>query len=125
MLSITAYTSNFNLLNLGHFEKILLADKLDITKLGDVVNILEKHNFCKADWEDLGLKLGLYQPTLRTIAKQFSEDINGAFKQCLSLWLKGQDEVAEKGGATWKSLVNAIRKMGNNALADDIENEKQ
>ena len=99
------------------------ADKLDITKLGDVVNILEEHNFCKADWEDLGLKLGLFQPTLRTIAREFSGNVNNAFMQCLSLWLEEQDGVVKNGGATWKSLVNAIRKMGNNALADAIEDK--
>ena len=101
-------------------NKFLLADKLDITKLEDVVNILEEHHFCKAEWEDLGLKLGLFQPTLQTIKAEFVGNVNGAFRQCLSLWLKGQDAVAEKGGATWKSLVNAIRKMGNKALADAI-----
>ena len=104
-------------------NKFLLADKLDITKLGDVVNILEKHKFCKAEWEDLGLKLGLYHPTLQTIKAEFSGNVNGAFTQCLLLWLKGQDDVAKNGGATWKSLVNAIRKMGNNALADAIEDK--
>ena len=100
------------------------ADKLDITKLQDVVNILEEHNFCKAEWEDLGLKLGLYQPTLRTIAREFSGNINGAFRRCLSLWLEEKEGVDENGGATWKSLIKAIRKMGNKALADAIEKKK-
>ena len=97
---------------------------MDIKELEDVVDVLEEHLFCKADWEDLGLKLGLYQPTLRTIAKQFSGDINGAFRRCLELWLLEEDGVDKNGGAKWKSLIKAIRKMGNKALANAIEKEK-
>ena len=81
--------------------------------------------FPKASWEAFGLKLGLYYPTLDEIDKECRGSPDGCFRKCLSKWLEGRDGVNNNGGATWKSLVKAIRKMGNHALADAIEKELQ
>ena len=98
-------------------------EKLDRPKLQNIVETLEKCHFPKANWEAFGLKLGLYYTTLDEIEKECRGSPDGCFRKCLSKWLEEKDGVKDNGGATWESLVKAIRKMDNNALAEAIEKE--
>ena len=43
--------------------------------------------------------------------------------ECLAMWLKLQDKVAKKGGATWDSLIAALEAIGEKAVADGIKSE--
>ena len=96
---------------------------LDINDLVRVLKALNDNGFGTNNWMDLGLNLGLYMPTLNTI--ESNKHTGGdRLKECLSAWLELQDGVKEKGGATWFSLVTALRDIGKNAVADKIESDK-
>ena len=42
--------------------------------------------------------------------------------EVIAAWLRGEDNVSEP--PTWKSLVKALREIGQNGIADKIEKEK-
>ena len=60
-----------------------------------MVNIVIKeltsaqHLSC-AVWHNLGLQLGLYEPTLVEIDKKYRGDPMGCFRECMSAWLRKQ-----------------------------------
>ena len=93
-----------------------------IRDLDQILKVLRDHHFGTANWKNLGLSLGLYMPTLDTI-KSDTDTSGDHLCECLSAWLKLQDGVKEKGGATWLSLVTALRGIQENAVADGIEKE--
>ena len=69
---------------------------------GDLDSVIEEltisnHLPCHI-WYDLGLQLGLYQPTLEDINEDNNGDSKKCFRQCMSAWLRGEDKVREKGG---------------------------
>ena len=75
----------------------------------------------RAQVEQLGLALGLTQPTLNKMGTQtFLEDM-------LGWWLQGMDHVTDAvfGGHTWKSLCNGLRKgtVRQGAIAAQIEKD--
>lgn len=70
--------------------------------------------FDPKDWQELGLALGLSSMTLNSI-------VDKHLLRTIEAWLRCQDAVGEKGGATWKNLFIAVRKVGNNAAADKIQ----
>ena len=72
------------------------------------------------DWQSLGLKLGLLYPTLEKI----EIDHRGMVEQCktkmLAAWLQQQDNVRQYGSPSWSVLQAALRSMGENRLASEI-----
>ena len=70
-----------------------------------------------AHWKKLGNSLGIYSTHLDAIEKDNGSS-DDCLYACLSAWLKLQ-----KGGATWLSLVTALREIGDVAVADEIEKE--
>ena len=74
------------------------------------------------DWMDLGLSLGLHQPTLDIIATENTNDVKGCMRAMLQAWLKWEDNVdtPEFGRPSWKRLIDAIR-LDNKQLADQIQ----
>ena len=94
---------------------------LDITSLDEVVDILEKNHFRRSDWQRLGLRLGLYHPTLECIDKKYREDPDLCLQECLACWLHGQDKVQKIGGHTWSSLALAVQKIGYHDIANKIK----
>lgn len=95
----------------------------EISQLNDILKTLENCYVSSADWTNLGLKLGLYYPTLLAIGKKFNGDPSDCLKDCLYQWLEKKDNVMAYGGPTWSSLVNALRTV-NKAAADKIKKEK-
>ena len=93
----------------------------DIKDLDKVLTALKAGNDFTADWKVLGPSLGLYQPTIKTIERNNKQDDDNGLNECLSAWLKLKDGVEAKGGATWSSLVTALRGIGENAVANRIE----
>lgn len=85
---------------------------LDVTNLGDIMSALRKVNFDMHTWEDLCLKLGLFQTTIDTIEKDEHGDCNDCLKSCLMKWLNRNDEVDKKGGAKWTVLISALKHIG-------------
>lgn len=68
------------------------------------------------DIRRLGLALGLYFPNLKRM-ENLPEDM-------VQAWLLKQDNVIMKGKPTWSNLVKALREIGQNGVAQKIEQEK-
>ena len=82
----------------------------------DVLEIVHK----VTDWKRLGVDLGLhYQPTLTDIELRHCKS-DDCKMDMLSAWLKQQDNVSQKGGPSWSVLQAALRRIGENELANKI-----
>ncbi|XP_019861280.1 PREDICTED: uncharacterized protein LOC109589669 [Amphimedon queenslandica] len=118
---ISGQEKYWNWFHITHAENSTKASKsLDITGLQKVLHLLRECHF-NGDWEGLGLELGLYkQPTLSNIQHSYTREREAALRECLSAWLQRTDAVNEYGGATYVSLVNALKGLGQKTVADDI-----
>lgn len=85
---------------------------LHVTNLSYIMSALRKVNFDMHTWEDLCLKLGLFQTTIDTIEKDEHGGCNDRLKSCLMKWLNRNDEVDKKGGAKWTVLISALKHIG-------------
>ena len=65
---------------------------------------------------DVGKALGVHHLTLKKMMSSptFPDDV-------IAAWIRKQDQVKS---VTWKSLVSALRSVGQNGIADKIEQEK-
>ena len=93
----------------------------DISDLALVDELLKKHNFFVNNYYSFGLHLGLLAPTLDSIGENHRGDGTRCLLEVLKAWLKQSDEVQKNGGCTITSLVNALRKVEENAVANRIE----
>ena len=87
-----------------------------IDDLGDVYEAV--HDV--TDWKRLGLQLGLRYSTLTKIRSNQRDQIDDCKMEVLSAWLNQQDCVPQKGIPSWSVLRVALRRMGENELADKI-----
>ena len=103
---------------------LLLYTHEDIRDLATVLQELtSNHQFDYANnWKQLGLYLGLYQPTLNAIEVNCRGQVWNCLMECISSWLKGEDGVKETrgGGSNWISLVAALEAMGEREVANNI-----
>ena len=74
------------------------------------------------EWFSLGLALGLHYPTLGKINKE-NGSVDDCRREMLAAWLDLKDDVVEKALPTWKALESALRKIQDNALANEISKE--
>ena len=84
---------------------------LDIKDLADIIEELRAQQFDYTKWYELGLYLGLFQPTLNAIdvyRRGYSMD---CLIDCLSVWLEKKDAVKNKGCPSWLVLVMALKKL--------------
>ena len=72
------------------------------------------------DWKMLGLQLGLHYPTLMKIKSDQHDVIDECKMEMLSAWLQQQDDVSQRGVPSWSALEIALRRMGENTIADRI-----
>ena len=86
---------------------------LGIDDLNKLVDALEESNFSEAKWYSLGLKLGVLDNDLETIEMNYPRDAQRCLTKCLAKWLRS-------GKATYTGLVNALKNMGENAVAKII-----
>lgn len=95
---------------------------IDISKLQDVREALHRHHFRNINWFPLGLNLGLLAPTLEEIRQNNNDKAGPCLTECLTKWLQRTDDVDKKGGATWETLIKALKGAGveENAAADGI-----
>ena len=91
-----------------------------IGRLVNVIDLLKICGFPETKWDDLGLRLGLLQPTLEAIERNNHGDVSRCLTRCLSQWLRRADNVDSKGGATYDSLSTALRSMNEVAVADEL-----
>ena len=94
--------------------------------LAEVLFLLKRHNYSGVSFYNLGLHLGLSPVTLDVITINNKGDIDGCLRECLKSWLLRVDDIAKpKDGRTISSLVIALRKLGENAVADGIDAESK
>ena len=71
-------------------------------------------------WSMLGLALGLDYSTLQRIEREKMGRIEECKMEMLSAWLQQKDDVVEKALPTWSALKTALRKIGENKVADEL-----
>ena len=76
--------------------------------LNDIVN-----------WKRLGLALGLLYPTLQKIEKDYDK-VDDCMMEMLAAWLQQRGMVSQHGAPSWSVLQTALRKIGENKLADTV-----
>uniref|UniRef100_A0A1X7T614 Death domain-containing protein n=1 Tax=Amphimedon queenslandica TaxID=400682 RepID=A0A1X7T614_AMPQE len=106
------------------FKTPLTPIKLNIKDLDVVIKEITILNHLPCHiWHDLGLQLGLYQPTLEDINEDNNGDSKKCFRECMSAWLRGEDKVREKGGPSWSSLATALDTIEEKSIASYIRNK--
>ena len=98
---------------------------LDVKDLVEVFDILTVHNFESTCYFNLGLYLGLLNPTINAVKLRCRDDSEGFLRECLVKWLEKADAVVEKGGPTWYALIQALRSINQVAVADAIDKESK
>ena len=68
-------------------------------------------------WYPLGIKLGIPSHELGKIEQNYSSDIDRRMIETLKLWLRYTPS------ASWKDVVIALQRMGENALAERIRDK--
>ena len=81
-----------------------------------MLNALKRVN----DWQSLGLQLGLLYPTLTKIETDNRGIVDQCKKAMIAAWLKQHDNVLQVGVPSWSVLRAALRKIGENVVADQI-----
>ena len=94
---------------------------IDIRDLNEVIALLERHDYKKASYDRLGLRLKLSKNTLDNIVKD-KKEVDPCFTECLDSWLRKADGVENP---TIDTLIAALRGIGENAVADGIDRERQ
>ena len=89
---------------------------LDITDLLEILTLLKNGHF-NGSWETLGLHLGLYDPTLKSIKANYPRDIDICLRECIVDWLKKCDGVYE---VSYVTLAKALEEMGQKSTAKYI-----
>ena len=74
-----------------------------------------------AERESLGLQLGLYFSTLDIIKTEERGQVRKCMMRMLVAWLKKTDNVSSYHGPSWQQLIESLRAIEENSLADDIE----
>ena len=91
----------------------LVTKILNISDLKEILKILREKYFPQDKWFDFGLELNLPYNQLQAIEKD-KKECNACFRECLAEWLK-------TGRATYKELIDAVRGIGDTAVAAAIE----
>ena len=86
---------------------------LDVNYLNEIVNALGKSKFSADKWFSLGVQLDISHNDLKTIEMNYPRDAQRCLTECLAKWL-------QSGKATYTGLANALKNMGENAVAQNI-----
>ena len=78
-----------------------------------ILTVLNKAMFGPVNWRSLGLKLGLYMPTLNVISCTIG-NADDHLMQTIQKWLEKKDGVR---GTTWQILIDAVKSTGDRAAA--------
>ena len=74
-------------------------------------------------WFQFGLHLGLYGSTLKAIETDYRGKTVDCFHECMSAWLRGEDNVREEGGPSWSSLATALDGIEEKSIATIIRDK--
>uniref|UniRef100_A0A1X7SRT1 Death domain-containing protein n=1 Tax=Amphimedon queenslandica TaxID=400682 RepID=A0A1X7SRT1_AMPQE len=94
---------------------------LDPHYLIEVVDLLRRQGYSGVDYHKLGLSLGLSPDTLDDIEKKDKGNARLCLIECLRAWLEQKDNVKSKGVPTYETLIQALREIGQNDVADGLE----
>ena len=83
-----------------------------------VLQFLIKEHYDATTWQRLGLALGIHQPTLNKIKHDARDKTEDCLKECLSAWLRQEDNVKESGIPDWYTLATALDSIGQRSIAD-------
>ena len=84
--------------------------------------MLKRHKCSKASYHQLGLRLKLSPNTLKAIEQEHRGQVDRCFTECLDQWLRKADSAVE--APTLETLQNALREIGENAVANGINSER-
>ena len=96
-----------------------------LTDSCQVFDSLKCSGFPARNFRGLGLQLGLLDPTLDAIEMDKMGDPDESLRECLSKWLDRVDNVDIRGGPTIDSLSNALKTMGETAVANRINQKSE
>ena len=86
----------------------------------DILEILKYNKFTPRRWTELGLTLGLSQPTLDVIEADNERDVSRCLNKCLTKWLNRADNVDSVGPPTWDTLANGLYRINEKAVAQKL-----
>lgn len=112
-----AVAHNFGKLLYAHIT-FTLYKFIDLEDLDYVITILR--DVPKKRWQDLGLKFGIHKSTLEIIEADYSKDVESCFRECLTCWLRRQDNVDNVGKPTLSRLAEVLEDIGDKATAGKI-----
>ena len=107
---ITIYHYYLNIIIvIPYIHTLIIIDHKHHSEVANYLRTLPKEEVIR-----LGLAFGLSYRKLQNM-QQHPDDMVDA-------WLRKEDDVYEKSGApTWMSLIAALKKIGQNGIAQDIE----
>ena len=98
---------------------VVAPQSLGIKNLKKILSLL-KNGLFNGKWENLGLQLGLYKPTLKNIQAENPRDNDACLRECIAKWLERADGVDSNGGANYVTLTEALEEMEQKNPADYI-----
>ncbi|XP_019862595.1 PREDICTED: uncharacterized protein LOC109591275 [Amphimedon queenslandica] len=93
------------------------AGQLSIEDLDKVLTVLHEAMFGSAEWNNLGLKLGLLGPTTLDVIEDGGGNAHKKLRKTIKAWLRGEDKVTSR---TWQTLIDAVKGTGDRAAAERI-----
>ena len=91
---------------------------VDISNLATILQFLSKRHYYATTWRELGIALGIYDPTLKRIESDVRGDTQACLRETLSAWLRQEDGVREKGAPSWFTLAIALDAIGQRSIAE-------
>ena len=91
---------------------------LTIEDLSDVIDALEDASISNANWEPLGLRLGLLEPKLREIEEDQNSKPARCMRHVLSNWLQQNYNTDKKGEPSWGTLADALERINGRAAIE-------
>lgn len=85
----------------------------------DMLDVIRALGSCKANWEDIGLRLHLKGSKLSEIKMSHPGDLTGCMRDMVQEWLKKNYNTAKFGEPSWRMIVEAVEDV-DNGLAQRI-----
>lgn len=101
-----------------YFINYVLGCTFIVDDLREIVLAIQTEN----RWDQLALNLKLAKNIIDEIRHNCRDDIGRCRQEMVSRWLEKSPHVTHP---SWKTMVEALNILGNNALADKVADEHQ